>query len=208
MGTDPRALSAIWRSFYFIGGIIVFMFMLYRFLILEEGEVFQRMLDYVKERDRHVGKVTKFQVVRFYLFRLLGTGGNWLLMDIAFYGTVRAYVFSQPMRYPRCCLFLIFAILFPTLIVHRNCSARPSSTRLILKVSSFPTTVTCWSTTCVGWSDTTVAQPSLTIRRSAARNYSCFPLLPTLSSLFRVLRASIRCPQAFSCSCSFSPISS
>ncbi|CAB9499157.1 Probable inorganic phosphate transporter 1 [Seminavis robusta] len=90
MGTDPRALNAVWRSFYFIGGIFVVMVLLYRTLVLEEGVGHERMqsrkqrrLDEMQDKRQKVGTL---KILWFYAPRLLGTGGAWIVYDVAFYG--------------------------------------------------------------------------------------------------------------------------
>ena len=82
-GVIELALSAVWRSFYFIGSIFVFMVLMYRFLIVEEGEG----LDKLKQRKmRRKKKMTTGFIFKTYGLRLIGTGGSWLLWDVAFYG--------------------------------------------------------------------------------------------------------------------------
>lgn len=82
-GVIELALSAVWRSFYFIGSIFVFMVLMYRFLIVEEGEG----LDKLKQRKmRRKKKMTTGFIFKTYGLRLVGTGGSWLLWDVAFYG--------------------------------------------------------------------------------------------------------------------------
>ena len=63
------ALSAVWRSFYFIGAIFVFMVLVYRFLIVEEGEGHEKIL---KRKERRAKKLT-------YGLRLVGSSGSWLV---------------------------------------------------------------------------------------------------------------------------------
>ena len=43
-GQSAEALNAIWRTFYFIGGIFIAMVLTYRALCLQEGEGHQRLV--------------------------------------------------------------------------------------------------------------------------------------------------------------------
>lgn len=70
-GVIELALSAVWRSFYFIGAIFVFMVLLYRFLIVEEGEGHERLK---KRRERRSKKLTYGMIFKTYGLRLIGTG--------------------------------------------------------------------------------------------------------------------------------------
>ena len=77
------ALSAVWRSFYFIGAIFVFMVLVYRFLIVDEGEGHTTLQ---KRKERRSKKLTYGMMFKTYGIRLIGTGGSWLVWDVAFYG--------------------------------------------------------------------------------------------------------------------------
>ncbi|EJK62548.1 hypothetical protein THAOC_16836, partial [Thalassiosira oceanica] len=82
-GSSPHALDAVWRVFYFIGGIFVSMLLVFRSLVLKEGDGHKRIL---ARKQRRQKQMKARHVLRFYLPRLIGTAGNWFLTDIAFYG--------------------------------------------------------------------------------------------------------------------------
>jgi MFS family permease len=86
-GYDVDALNGVWRAFYLIGGTFIFLIVLYRTLIEEEGTA-RQTLEERKERRKISGRkeLSTWQVLRFYGPRLIGTGGNWFLLDVAFYG--------------------------------------------------------------------------------------------------------------------------
>lgn len=66
-GQSREALDAIWRTFYFIGVIFVVMVLVYRGLVLEEGEGHQRLLARKKRRNaKGHGGNSMFQVLKFY----------------------------------------------------------------------------------------------------------------------------------------------
>ena len=54
-GQNTDALSAIWRTFYFIGLIFVAMVLIYRGLVLEEGEGHVRLLARKERRKTKLG---------------------------------------------------------------------------------------------------------------------------------------------------------
>jgi MFS family permease len=89
-GTDVNALETIWRSFYLIGLIMVCMLFIYRSLVLEEGDGYAMMAARKERRETKHGKdVMKkrwWHIFWFYTPRLLGTGGNWFVWDVTFYG--------------------------------------------------------------------------------------------------------------------------
>lgn len=89
-GVDPNAVESIWRSFYFIGLIFVCMLLGYRFLVLEEGEGYNMVVARRARREHRIGHKTlqkrRREAFKFYAPRLVGTGGNWFVWDIAFYG--------------------------------------------------------------------------------------------------------------------------
>jgi hypothetical protein len=88
-GNNPDALSGIWRSFYLLGMIFVILLLLYRWLVLEEDENRVKVKERQKRRMSKLGtkaSVARWKLIRFYLPRLIGTGGNWFVWDIAFYG--------------------------------------------------------------------------------------------------------------------------
>mmetsp|Transcript_24505 Transcript_24505/g.69853 ORF Transcript_24505/g.69853 Transcript_24505/m.69853 type:complete len:765 (-) Transcript_24505:23-2317(-) len=87
-GANPDALAAIWRSFYLIGLLCVVMLLLYRWLILEEDTDHSAVLKRQQRREAKLGReaLSKWRILNFYSFRLIGTGGNWFVWDIAFYG--------------------------------------------------------------------------------------------------------------------------
>jgi MFS family permease len=62
-GQDYEALDAIWRSFYFIGMIFVIMMLVYRALILEEGDGHKRLL---ARKQRREAKLSTFKILKFY----------------------------------------------------------------------------------------------------------------------------------------------
>jgi MFS family permease len=67
-GQDVEALDAIWRSFYFIGLIFVLMVLIYRGLVLEEGQGHKKLLARKERRNAKLGTQGKssFQVLMFY----------------------------------------------------------------------------------------------------------------------------------------------
>jgi MFS family permease len=89
-GNDSSALESVWRNFYFVGLIFVLMLFVYRFLVLEEGEGYNTVLARRFRREAKYGKtVTKNlrkKAFEFYLPRLVGTGGNWFIANMPFYG--------------------------------------------------------------------------------------------------------------------------
>jgi MFS family permease len=87
-GNNPDALSGIWRSFYLIGLLTVVLLLLYRSLILEEDSDRSKVRERQLRREARLGKDanSKWKILKFYAPRLIGTGGNWFLWDIAFYG--------------------------------------------------------------------------------------------------------------------------
>jgi len=87
-GTNPEALNAIWRTFYFIGGIFIMMMLAYRGLVLSEGQDHHDIVERQKEREERFGKGVsdKLPIVWHFLPRLIGTGGSWFVWDITFYG--------------------------------------------------------------------------------------------------------------------------
>jgi hypothetical protein len=91
------ALEAVWRSFYFIGCIFIAMVFLYRYLLVDEGEGHVKIQ---KRKERRAQEVSYPMIFRLYGLRLIGTGGNWFLWDMCFYGLK---LFSGP----------IFAVLSP-----------------------------------------------------------------------------------------------
>jgi MFS family permease len=87
-GNNPDALSGIWRGFYLIGLLFVAMLLLYRWLVLEEGTDRAKIQKRKKNRKARLGarSTNRWKILRFYAPRLMGTGGNWFVWDIAFYG--------------------------------------------------------------------------------------------------------------------------
>lgn len=87
-GTDPRALNTVWRTFYFIGGIFIFLNLIYRFLVLDEGASHATIKARQKQREAKFGRgvSNKLRILWYYLPRLIGTGGSWFVWDITFYG--------------------------------------------------------------------------------------------------------------------------
>jgi hypothetical protein len=96
-GNNADALNGIWRGFYFIGLIFVIMLLMYRTLVVKEGAGYEKLVQRKQRRaERLGGKVPgKLAILWFYLPRLIGTGGSWLVWDIAFYGLVRARSLSS-----------------------------------------------------------------------------------------------------------------
>ena len=82
-GYDSMALDGVWRSFYFIGSIFVAMVLIYRYLLVEEGEGHARIQE---RKRRRAKKLTYPMIFRWYGLRLIATGGCWLVWDICFYG--------------------------------------------------------------------------------------------------------------------------
>lgn len=86
-GNDPKALDGIWRGFYFIGLCMILPLLLYRGLVQEEGGGRAKLL---KRKERRAAKLGKknvtFKILKFYSLRLIGTGGCWMMWDVAFYG--------------------------------------------------------------------------------------------------------------------------
>lgn len=89
-GNNADALAGIWRGFYLIGLLSVAMLLLYRWLILEESTdhlIVQQRKNARKERLGEASTSTyTWKILRFYLPRLIGTGGNWTLQNFSFYG--------------------------------------------------------------------------------------------------------------------------
>jgi MFS family permease len=88
-GNNPDALNGIWRGFYLIGMIFVTLLLLYRWLVLEEDERSDTIKERRKRREAKLGEnasAARWKLIRFYAPRLIGTGGNWFVWDIAFYG--------------------------------------------------------------------------------------------------------------------------
>ena len=54
-GQSTEALSAIWRTFYFVGLIFVLMVLMYRGLVLEEGKGHKRLLACKERRQKKLG---------------------------------------------------------------------------------------------------------------------------------------------------------
>jgi Sugar (and other) transporter len=96
-GSDPNAVESVWRSFYFIGFIFVTMLLMYRSLVLEEGEGYSMVVERRARREAKLGKVVVEkrlrEIFKFYAPRLVGTGGNWFAWDLTFYGLT---LFSGP----------------------------------------------------------------------------------------------------------------
>jgi MFS family permease len=82
-GNDPVALNSVWRTFYLIGLIFVFMILLYRWLILsDKSDGHLAVVERKKLRAERLGKdYNILQILQFYVFRLLGTG-KFRLEDI------------------------------------------------------------------------------------------------------------------------------
>lgn len=88
-GNDPRALNGIWRSFYFVGLLFVLFLISYRSLVVEESQSFAQVMERKRRRklrEKTREKKTRWDIIRFYWPRLVGTGGNWFLWDVGFYG--------------------------------------------------------------------------------------------------------------------------
>ena len=88
-GNNPQALNAIWRTFYFVGLLMVMCLTAYRFLVIEESQSFEDVMRRRKQREarkKHIGKQSTWNVLRFYAPRLVGTAGCWFVWDIGFYG--------------------------------------------------------------------------------------------------------------------------
>jgi len=66
------------------------MMFMYRALVEEETEDRKHMEERREQRkvDSHLPLTTR-QILTFYAPRLVGTGGTWFLLDVAFYGLVR-----------------------------------------------------------------------------------------------------------------------
>jgi len=75
-GYDPHALNVVWRSFYMIGGIFVFMLLLYRGLVVDEGDDHLKVLRRKLRRQKRLGSGAAgiWKVLWFYAPRLVGTG--------------------------------------------------------------------------------------------------------------------------------------
>jgi MFS family permease len=89
-GNDPSGVESVWRGFYFIGLIFVIMLFMYRSLVLEEGEgyniVLARRLRRQAKYEKSAAKQLQRKAFQYYLPRLVGTGGNWFISNIVFYG--------------------------------------------------------------------------------------------------------------------------
>jgi hypothetical protein len=75
-GNYAVALNSVWRTFYLVGLIFVFMTFTFRWLILsDESDGHLAVMQRKKMRTERLGKnYNIFQVLQFYMFRLLGTG--------------------------------------------------------------------------------------------------------------------------------------
>jgi len=88
-GNNPMALNSIWRSFYFIGILMILFLIAYRFFVVEESQSFEKVKkrrERRKERQKVIRQKSTWSILWFYAPRLLGTAGNWFLWDIGFYG--------------------------------------------------------------------------------------------------------------------------
>eukprot|EP00986_Skeletonema_menzelii_P012868 scaffold7268_cov159-Skeletonema_menzelii.AAC.1 len=86
-GYSDEALSSVWRTFYFIGFIFVAMVLIYRGLILDEGNGHEKLVARKQRRLEKLGESpSTWKLLKFYAPRLIGTGGAWFAWDIAFYG--------------------------------------------------------------------------------------------------------------------------
>jgi hypothetical protein len=67
-GYSAEALDSVWRSFYFIGMIFVVMVLVYRGLVLEEGDGHKRLMARKARRKAKLGQQGKSmaQVMWFY----------------------------------------------------------------------------------------------------------------------------------------------
>ena len=66
-GQSTKALSAIWRTFYFVGLIFVLMVLMYRGLVLEEGKGHKRLLARKERRRKKLGHGNSYlQILWFY----------------------------------------------------------------------------------------------------------------------------------------------
>jgi hypothetical protein len=81
-------LNGVWRSFYLTGAVFVLLLLLYRWLVLEEGDGHKKVRERRKQRELKLGKgaTSTWKILKFYAPRLIGTGGNWFVWDMAFYG--------------------------------------------------------------------------------------------------------------------------
>ena len=66
------------------------MMFLYRALVEEESED-RKHIEERREQRKEDSRLplTTWQILSFYAPRLIGTGGTWFLLDVAFYGLVR-----------------------------------------------------------------------------------------------------------------------
>jgi hypothetical protein len=85
-GNNVQALDAVWRSFYFVGTILVIMFLTYRFFFAEESTTFQKVQERKKRRESRLGSHPTWEILGLYAPTLVGTAGCWFLWDIAVYG--------------------------------------------------------------------------------------------------------------------------
>lgn len=88
MGVNPGALNVTWRAVYLIGGIIILFTLNYRGLFLDDEGGHASL---ARRRERRAQKYgpnvnNRARIIWNYLPRLIGTGGNWLVNDWAFYG--------------------------------------------------------------------------------------------------------------------------
>ena len=83
-GQSFESLDAIWRSFYFIGMIFVVMMLVYRALILEEGDGHKRLL---ARKQRRESKLSTFKILSFY--------GMWCNLISILNSTLKLYASSM-----------------------------------------------------------------------------------------------------------------
>ena len=87
-GTGTNGLNSVWRSFYFIGLIFVFMVFIYRWLLVEESTEGVEKMQKRKAKRGAAGKLRYGKIFGFYGTHIISTGGCWFLWDITFYVSI------------------------------------------------------------------------------------------------------------------------
>ena len=85
-GNNPEALNGVWRAFYFVGLLQVLVLLVYRGVISEESEAFEKVKQRKLKRKEKHGEQVAWKILWFYAPRLVGTCSTWFLWNISFYG--------------------------------------------------------------------------------------------------------------------------
>ena len=113
-------LDSVWRSFYFIGLIFVLMVFIYRWLLVEESTEGVEKVQKRKKKRGAAGKLTYGKIFGFYGTRIIGTGGNWLFWDIAFYVCIERAPSLYSSWFLLSFLFIICSPLYSQLLINSH----------------------------------------------------------------------------------------